>query len=153
TSTSSSTPAAKRSSSCASLLRPRRKRRKSRSRSTSRGSRNTCDLDPSHPAEDPLADGLRHVPDGRRRSAVHPLRRGPALRENLKYVVDAHAAGIDRGHRLRHFVEEMTVAPSRLPELPLPGQRASSEVPPSQRPAVARLICRKRGLRNRDGAE
>src|SRR5206468_144707 len=62
-------------------------------------------------------------------------------------------AGVDHGHGLRDLVEKMAIAASRLAELPLPGQRAGAEVPPPERPAVACLVCRKRGLRNRDGAE
>src|SRR5256886_4253445 len=101
---------------------------------------NPCELDPSHPAEEPLAHAFRDVSDGRGRPAIDPLGRGAALTKDLEDVVHAEGPRVDRGRGPRDLVEEVAVAPSGLPDLPLAVQRAGSYVATSQGATVTRLV-------------
>src|ERR671937_568796 len=106
----------------------------------------TCSLDPAHPAEEPFSDALGHVPRRRRGASVDSLRRCTSLAEGLQHVVGRKEATLQDGRGPADFVEEVAVAPSRLPDPPGAGRLPGAPVAPPKGAAVARLERLERGL-------
>src|SRR5712692_3524232 len=126
--------AARPSWSSGSLQERSRRRRGSRSRNTSRGSRNTCRSDPAHPAEDPLADGLGHVPHGGRSPPTASLGRRLAGLQEFDDILRADDPRIEGGDGLADLIEEVAVAAAGLAQLPGEGEGPGALVSPAEGP-------------------